>query len=41
MIWSHVTGQKKIKKQLEHLLASGQVPHAQLFTGASGYGGLP
>ena len=41
MIWSHVTGQKKIKKQLEHLLASSQVPHAQLFTGASGYGVLP
>ena len=41
MIWSHVTGQKKIKKQLEHLLASSQVPHAQLFTGPSGYGGLP
>ena len=41
MIWSHVTGQKKTKKKLEHLLASGQVPHAQLFTGASGYGGLP
>ena len=41
MVWSHVIGQKKIKKQLEHLLASDQVPHAQLFTGESGYGGLP
>ena len=41
MIWSHVTGQKKLKKQLKHLLDSKQVPHAQLFTGDSGYGGLP
>ena len=30
----------KIKKQLEQLLTSGQVPHAQLFTGLPGYGGL-
>jgi len=41
MIWSHVIGQKKIKKHLEHLLDSKQVPHAQLFTGTSGYGSLP
>lgn len=41
MIWTHVTGQKKLKKQLELLLDSKQIPHAQLFTGASGYGGLP
>jgi len=41
MIWSHVIGQKRLKKQLEYLFSSSQVPHAQLFTGLSGYGGLP
>ena len=41
MIWSHVIGQERLKKQLEYLVSSGQVPHAQLFTGISGYGALP
>ena len=41
MIWTDVIGQQGIKKQLERLLTSSQVPHAQLFTGLSGYGGLP
>ena len=41
MHWSHVVGQNLLKKQLEYLLVSKQVPHALLFTGPSGYGGLP
>ena len=41
MLWTHVTGQKQLKKKLEYILDSSQVPHAQLFTGNSGYGGLP
>jgi len=41
MIWSHVIGQERLKKQLEYLVSSGQIPHAQLFTGVSGYGALP
>ncbi|MEJ6774786.1 MAG: DNA polymerase III subunit delta' [Flavobacteriia bacterium] len=41
MIWKDIIGQEDIKKQLEHLIDSNQVPHAQLFTGLSGYGGLP
>lgn len=41
MHWSHVVGQNVLQKQLKYLLASKQVPHAQLFTGASGYGVLP
>jgi DNA polymerase-3 subunit delta' len=41
MNWKHVIGQGKIKQQLEHELKSNQVPHAQLFTGVSGYGSLP
>ena len=40
MVWTGVIGQQGIKKQLEQLLTSGQVPHAQLFTGLPGYGGL-
>ena len=41
MIWSHLIGQRILKKQMEHLLLSNQVPHAQLFIGLSGYGALP
>ena len=36
MIWKDIIGQEDIKKQLEHLIDSNQVPHAQLFTGLSG-----
>ena len=41
MIWSHLIGQKLLKKQMEYLLFSNQVPHAQLFSGLLGYGALP
>ena len=41
MIWSHFIGQELLKKQMEYLISSNQVPHAQLFTGISGYGALP
>ena len=41
MVWSHLIGQEKLKKQMEHLIMLGQIPHAQLFTGFSGYGLLP
>ena len=41
MVWSHLIGQELLKKQIENLLASSQVPHAQLFTGSPGYGVLP
>ena len=41
MIWSYVIGQEFLKKQLDYLLSSNQVPHALLFTGNSGYGSLP
>ncbi len=41
MIWSHLIGQKLLKKQMEYLLFSNQVPHAQLFSGLPGYGALP
>ena len=39
--WSEVIGQDEIKAQLDRLIISNRVPHAQLFTGDSGYGGLP
>ena len=32
MIWTEVIGQQRIIKQLEHLINSNQVPHAQLLT---------
>ena len=41
MIWSHLIGQKLLKKQMEYLLFSNQVPHAQMFSGLPGYGALP
>lgn len=41
MNWSHLIGQELLKKQMEYLLSSNQVPHAQLFSGAPGYGTLP
>ena len=41
MVWSHLIGQEQLKKQMENLINIGQVPHAQLFTGLSGYGLLP
>lgn len=40
MFWSYVIGQELLKKQLDYLLSSSQVPHALLFTGNSGYGSL-
>ena len=39
--WSEVIGQDGIKAQLENVLISNRIPHAQLFTGFSGYGALP
>ena len=41
MKWSEVIGQDEIKAQLDRLIISNRVPHAQLFTGDPGYGGLP
>ena len=41
MEWSEVIGQDVIKAQLENIITSNRVPHAQLFTGDSGYGALP
>ena len=41
MEWSEVIGQDEIKAQLENIITSNRVPHAQLFTGDSGYGALP
>ena len=41
MNWSHLIGQELIKKKMEYLLSSNQVPHAQLFSGSPGYGVLP
>ena len=41
MEWSEVIGQDEIKAHLENIITSSRVPHAQLFTGDSGYGVLP
>ena len=41
MNWSHLIGQELIKKKMEYLLSSNQVPHAQIFSGSPGYGVLP
>ena len=41
MVWSQIIGQELLKKQMEQLIISNQVPHAQLFTGLPGYGVLP
>ena len=41
MKWSEVIGQDEIKAQLDLLIISNRVPHAQLFIGDPGYGGLP
>ena len=40
MLSHPLIGQEKIKQQLQLQLNSGQVPHAQLFTGNLGRGGL-
>ena len=41
MLWTKVIGQKILKNKLKYLIDTNQVPHSQLFTGASGYGSLP
>ena len=41
MLWTKVIGQKILKNKLKYLIETNQVPHSQLFTGASGYGSLP
>ena len=41
MIWTNIVGQENIKRQLEQLISTNQVPHAQLFVGLSGHGSLP
>ena len=41
MKWSEVVGQNGIKTQLENVIISNRIPHAQLFTGFTGYGTLP
>ena len=40
MVWKHLIGQEQIKKHLQYLLDSNQVPHAQLVASISGYGNL-
>ena len=41
MLWTEVIGHKILKNKLKYLIDTNQVPHSQLFTGASGYGPLP
>ncbi len=41
MKFSDVIGQEELKSRLRESIAAGRVSHAQLFTGAAGYGALP
>ncbi len=40
MVWNGVIGQSRLIKQLEYLITSDTIPHAQLISGAPGYGTL-
>ena len=41
MRFSEVIGQEKLKSKLIAGAKNGRIPHAQLFLGKSGFGGLP
>ncbi len=41
MRFSDVVGQEELKAQLRESVAAGRISHAQLFSGAAGYGALP
>ncbi|MFI3264995.1 MAG: DNA polymerase III subunit delta [Rikenellaceae bacterium] len=41
MKFSDVIGQEELKSRLRESVASGRISHAQLFSGAAGYGTLP
>ncbi len=41
MKFSDVIGQEELKAQLRESVAAGRISHAQLFSGAAGYGTLP
>ncbi len=41
MKFSQVVGQEELKAQLRESVASNRISHAQLFSGAAGYGALP
>ncbi len=41
MRFSDVVGQQELKERLRESVAAGRVSHAQLFSGAAGYGALP
>ncbi len=41
MKFSDVIGQEELKRQLRESVAVGRISHAQLFSGAAGYGTLP
>ncbi len=41
MRFSDIIGHEELKERLRRVIASGRVPHAQLFSGAAGRGALP
>ena len=41
MTFNDVIGQSSVKARLQHMTATGQVPHAMLFTGPEGCGKMP
>lgn len=41
MRFADITGQEELKRHLARTVDTGRVSHAQLFTGAAGYGALP
>ena len=41
MRFADITGQEELKRHLVHTVDTGRVSHAQLFTGAAGFGTLP
>ena len=41
MTFNDVIGQEAVKARLQHMTATGQVPHAMLFTGPEGCGKMP
>ncbi len=41
MKFSQIVGQEELKAQLRESVAAGRISHAQLFSGAAGYGALP
>ncbi len=41
MKFANITGHKELKNRLRTSVQEGRIPHAQLFSGVSGYGALP